>query len=205
MEYISITIICIIIPYLIGSINTSIILSHILKKGDIRAKGSGNAGTTNTMRTIGKRAAACVLLGDMIKGVVSVLVARWLFPGDAQLLAAISVVIGHIFPIYFRFRGGKGVATALASVATLYHGWIYAVILLVIAIPLIIFTKYMSLSVLVAVIAYPILIFTFERGNNAYLVFSLIILLIIYFTHRENIARLISGKENKLSWGGKHE
>lgn len=202
-----ILIISVIVAYLIGSINTSIIVSHILKKGDIRSKGSGNAGTTNTMRTIGKRAAVCVLIGDILKGILAVLLVHW-FSHDASiatLLAAFSVIIGHIFPFYFGFKGGKGVATALAVVAALHNGWIIALILLAIAIPLIIFTKYMSLSVLITILVYPILVIIFEPGNMPYLTFSILLMLLIYFTHRENIVRLIKGKENKLSWGCKSE
>lgn len=208
LDSIFIIIICVVVAYLIGSINTSIIVSHILKTGDIRSKGSGNAGTTNTMRTIGKRAAAFVLMGDMLKGILAVLIARWFTNSDASiatLLAALSVIIGHIYPLYFGFKGGKGVATALATVAMLQHGWIIAIIILAVAIPLIIITRYMSLSVLITITTYPIIVFIFEKGDVYYFIFSILLLILIYITHRKNIVRLIKGEENKLSWGGKHE
>ena len=189
----------ILVGYLIGSINLSILLSR--KKGkDIREQGSGNAGATNTLRTMGKKTAAIVLLFDILKGVVVVLLAK-LMSGLAQdpnlfiQLAAIAVIVGHNFPIYYGFKGGKGVATSLGVITVINP--LSAVICLLFAIVLMVITKMVSLSVMLAAVLFPILIIFFAPN---YFIFALVIVLLLIYRHRANIKRIVSGNENKISF-----
>ena len=179
--------------------NFFIVLSR--KKGkDIREQGSGNAGATNTLRTMGKKTAAIVLLFDILKGVVVVLLAK-LMSGLAQdpnlfiQLAAIAVIIGHNFPIYYGFKGGKGVATSLGVITVINP--LSAVICLLFAIVLMVITKMVSLSVMLAAVLFPILIIFFAPN---YFIFSLVIVLLLIYRHRANIKRIVSGNENKISF-----
>lgn len=189
----------ILVGYLIGSINLSIVLSR--KKGkDIREQGSGNAGATNTLRAMGKKTAAIVLLFDILKGVVVVLLAK-LMSGLAQdpnlfiQLAAIAVIVGHNFPIYYGFKGGKGVATSLGVITVINP--LSAVICLLFAIVLMVITKMVSLSVMLAAVLFPILIIFFAPN---YFIFALVIALLLIYRHRANIKRIVSGNENKISF-----
>ena len=189
----------ILVGYLIGSINLSIVLSR--KKGkDIREQGSGNAGATNTLRTMGKKIAAIVLLFDILKGVVVVLFAKLIssLVQDPNLfiqLAAIGVILGHNFPIYYGFRGGKGVATSLGVITVINP--LSGAICLVFAIVVMAITKMVSLGVLLAAILYPILILFFAPN---YFIFALVIVLLLIYRHRANIKRIVSGNENKISF-----
>lgn len=189
----------ILVGYLIGSINLSIVLSR--KKGkDIREQGSGNAGATNTLRTMGKKTAAIVLLFDILKGVVVVLLAK-LMSGLAQdpnlfiQLAAIAVIVGHNFPIYYGFKGGKGVATSLGVITVINP--LSGIICLLFAIVLMVITKMVSLSVMLAAVLFPILIIFFAPN---YFIFALVIVLLLIYRHRANIKRIVSGNENKISF-----
>ena len=199
-----------IIAYLIGSINFSIIISKKMAGFDVREKGSGNAGTTNMLRSVGKRAAGLTLLCDILKGVVAILIA--ILAGaiiknmDKALLvqlAAIAVVLGHTFPIFFQFKGGKGVATSLGVL--LMVNWQIGLICLVFAIALIVLTRMVSLGSIGAAILYPVLVmfihtnYTVSEGSG-YLIFSIVLAVLVAFNHRTNIKRLLEGKENKISF-----
>ena len=195
-------ILSVVIAYLIGSLNASILYSKITGSEDIRTKGSGNAGMTNMLRNHGKKSAAIVFLGDALKGILAVILVRLYTDNTAWMCtAAFFVVIGHIHPVFFGFKGGKGVATAVCSAASLPHGWICGLILIGIFLPLVYFTKIVSISVLIATATYPIWVFVFNNGDTANFVYSFIIVATLFFTHRANIVRLIQGKENKF--GGK--
>lgn len=197
-----------IIAYLLGSISFSIIFSKKMAGIDIREKGSGNAGSTNVLRSVGKKAAALTLLCDCLKGVVAVLIgllAGHLVKGtDISLLvqlAGIFVVIGHTFPIFFNFKGGKGVATSLGVLLTI--NWQIGLICLVFALLIMALTKFVSLGSVAAAVLFPVLtIFIttnyITKGN--YVLFGIILAAFVVFNHRENIKRLLSGKENKLSF-----
>ena len=199
-----------IIAYLIGSINFSIIISKKMAGFDVREKGSGNAGTTNMLRSVGKRAAALTLVCDILKGVVAVIVA--ILAGlliknlDKSLLvqlAGIAVVIGHTFPVFFGFKGGKGVATSLGVL--LIVNWKIGLICLVFAIVLIALTRMVSVGSVGAAILYPVLVlfigtnFTVSEGSG-YIAFSILLALLVAFNHRSNIKRILAGKENKISF-----
>lgn len=189
-----------ILAYLIGSISFSVIISKKVAGFDVREKGSNNAGATNVLRTVGKKAGALTLLCDLLKGVVALLIAilvsKIAKDTDSALImqiAGIAVVLGHIFPIFFGFKGGKGVATTLGVL--LVVNWQIALIVLIFAIVVIAVTKMVSLGSISAAILLPILAL-FLQSN--YLIFSLILALIVIYNHRANIKRIAEGKENKL-------
>ena len=208
MSFITLCVICAMIGYLIGSVNSSILVGKILRQKDIRTQGSGNAGATNVLRFMGRRAAASVLICDMLKGIISVLITWWMKSlfnvetfFDPALIAGIATVVGHLFPIYFKFKGGKGVATSLAL--GLIIDWRVGLIVLAIAIPIIIFLRMVSLAALMGALSYPILTFLFNRDNPEMIVYSIFICVVLYWTHRTNLKRLLTGTENKISWKGR--
>lgn len=197
-----------VIAYAIGSISFSVIFSKKFGGFDVRQKGSGNAGSTNVLRTVGKKAAILTLICDILKGVVAILIA--LLIGsivkdvDKALLvqiAAIAVVIGHTFPIFFGFKGGKGVATSLGIL--LMINWQIGLICLVFALLIMILTRMVSAGSVLAAILFPVLTLFIGKeyfivpGN--YLIFSIIMALIVMFNHRSNIKRILNGTENKIS------
>lgn len=206
----TIYIIIAIIAYAIGSINFSVIFSRKFAGFDIREKGSGNAGSTNMLRNVGKKAAAITLVCDILKGLVAILIAyligRFNENIDGALLvqiAALCVVIGHTFPIFFEFRGGKGVATSLGVL--LLINWQIGLICLIFALVIMVTTRMVSAGSVTAAILYPILVLCgvgkeyFLVGGN-YLIFSILLALIVIFNHRANIKRILSGEENKLQF-----
>ena len=196
------------VAYLVGSVNFSVIISKKMAGFDVREKGSGNAGTTNMLRTVGKKAAAITLILDILKGVVAIFIAKligniWQDLNGALLvqIAAILVVIGHTFPVFFKFKGGKGVATSLGVLLTL--NWQIGLICLVFALVLMVLTRMVSLGSISAAILYPVLsIFITQNylvpGN--YVLSSIILAVIVVFNHRENVKRLMSGTENRISF-----
>lgn len=193
-----------IISYLIGSVNSSILISRIVTGKDIRESGSGNAGATNMLRTMGKKYAVITLVIDILKGVIAVLLSRLAISLGAyemsEYIAAVSVVLGHNFPVFFGFRGGKGVATSLGVVLLL--DWRIGVCVLVIAITVMAMSGYVSLgSVLSAVLfmAAQIAVMLMVEGFDLVRFICVLILgLLLIVRHRANIIRLINGTENKL-------
>ena len=198
------------VAYLLGSISFSVIISKKMAGFDVREKGSGNAGATNMLRSVGKQAAILTLIGDALKGVIAVLFAILVGAiaknADKALLvqiAGIFVVIGHTFPIFFGFKGGKGVATSLGVVLT--TNWKIGLICLVFALVLMILTRIVSMGSVGAAILFPVLVlfmntnFTVTEGSS-YLVYSIILAVIVIFNHRSNIKRILNGTENKLSF-----
>ena len=196
--------------YLIGSINFSIIISKKMAGFDVREKGSGNAGATNMLRSVGKKAAALTLLGDALKGVAAILFAVIVGAiaqnSDKALLvqiAGILVVIGHTFPIFFGFKGGKGVATSLGVL--LMTNWKIGLICLVFAIVLMALTKMVSMGSVGAAILFPVLVLFINTNyivseGSGYLIYSIILAALVAFNHRSNIQRILNGTENKLSF-----
>lgn len=202
-----------VIAYLIGSINFSIILSKRMAGFDIREKGSGNAGTTNMLRAVGKKAAVITLICDILKGVVSILIAvlagkivKNLDNALLVQLAGIFVIIGHTFPIFFKFKGGKGIATSLGVL--LMINWQIGLICLIFALVLMALTKMVSVGSIAAAILFPILVAFIDQNyivptsnsNWSYLVFSIIVALLVIFNHRANVQRILNGTENRLSF-----
>lgn len=197
-----------ILSYLIGSINFSIIISKKVAGFDVRKKGSGNAGTTNMLRTVGKKAALITLVCDILKGVISILLALLIGKIAKEAnnsilvqIAGILVIIGHTFPIFFKFKGGKGVATAVGVLLT--TNWQIGLICLIFGLVLIALTRMVSLGSITAAILFPILVLFIKTNyivEGNYFIYSLIIAVMVVFNHRENVKRLLSGTENKLSF-----
>lgn len=197
-----------IIAYAIGSINFSVILSKKMAGFDVREKGSGNAGTTNMLRSVGKKAAAITLICDILKGVVSILIAILIgniFQGLNRALlvqiAGLAVVIGHTFPVFFKFKGGKGVATALGII--LLTNWQIGLICLIFGIFLIATTRMVSLGSIMAAILFPILTIFIHNNyivDGNYIIFGILLGAFVTFNHRANLKRLLNGTENKISF-----
>ncbi|MEI3392226.1 MAG: glycerol-3-phosphate 1-O-acyltransferase PlsY [Clostridia bacterium] len=200
-----------IIAYAIGSINFSVLISKKMAGFDVREKGSGNAGTTNMLRSVGKKAAVITLLCDILKGVVSIGIA--LIAGnivknvDKAVLvqiAGILVVVGHTFPIFFEFKGGKGVATSLGVIMMI--NWKIGLICLVFALVIMAFSRMVSMGSVGAAILFPVLTlfintnFIVEASGMKYFIFSVILAVMVIFNHRANIKRIANGTENKLSF-----
>ena len=193
-----------IVAYFLGSISFSVIFSRKFAGFDVREKGSKNAGTTNVLRTVGTKVAALTLICDVLKGVLAITVAIiaskiWtdIDANCLKYLAGFFAILGHTFPIFFEFRGGKGVATALGVLITL--NWKIGLICLIFAVIIIAFTKMVSVGSLLAAVLYPIL--TIFMGDVKFLpvLISILIALLVIFNHRENLKRIKDGTENKIS------
>ena len=206
-------IVCLVIGYGFGLFQTGYFYGK--RNGiDIRKYGSGNAGTTNMLRSVGKKAAAITLICDILKGVISIVIA--IIVGniaknlDRELLlqiAGIAVVLGHTFPIFFGFKGGKGVATSLGVL--LISNWQIGLICLVFAVVLMALTRMVSLGSCAAAVLFPVLtlfinqhytVLTDGKSGRVYFVYSVILAIIVLYNHRSNIKRILNGTENKLSF-----
>ncbi len=215
---------CMVIPYLLGSFNFGLIISRRKYHDDIRIHGSGNAGTTNMLRTYGPKAAALTLVGDMLKAALAVILGYLLVNNQAvayneagrfigvfgdkpgAAVAGLFVVVGHMFPCFFRFRGGKGVATT-GMVILLLNPIVFLILFGIFAI-IVLCTKYVSLASVMGVCLYPVLMSAFELRNNGSptaTLLSVVITVLVVFMHRENLKRLKEGKESKLSLGKKKD
>ncbi|MDO4793956.1 MAG: glycerol-3-phosphate 1-O-acyltransferase PlsY [Filifactor alocis] len=185
----------IIIAYLVGNISPSYLLAKRRKNIDIRTVGSGNAGTTNTLRYMGKKAAVIVLLVDALKGAAASYMGYRLGGIEIGYLCALAVIVGHVFPALLKFKGGKGVATSIGSIVVLAP---YLVLIaLIIALLVIWKTRYVSLGAMTGVFLYTVLmIATGARGIP--LAAAILLSVFIAFTHRSNIVRLKNKTERKL-------
>ncbi len=195
--------IILVVAYLLGSINTSIIVSKILIGDDIRNHGSGNAGATNTLRTVGKKGAVLVVLGDVLKAVIAIMLAKFIArdSSTATYIAGIGAVLGHNFPLYFKFRGGKGII--VSTVAILFADPILGLITAIIAILIMAISKYVSLGSISGAVLFVVLALIFRNTNPDFVVFATMLALLAIYMHRSNIARLLAGQENKLNFGKK--
>lgn len=191
--------------YLLGSIPFGLLLSRLAGLGDVRSIGSGNIGATNVLRTGRKDVAAATLLLDAGKGFAAVLLAAQFGPGTAAL-AAIGSLVGHCYPIWLRFKGGKGVATFLGVVLAL--SWPHALLFAVVWLGMAFAMRYSSLAALVATVCVPLAAFLFPEGSflGAFAIgeVTAIMVLLIWWKHRANIARLLKGEESKIG-GSKAE
>ena len=199
-----------VIAYAIGSINFSVILSKKIAGFDVRERGSGNAGTTNMLRSVGKGPAILTLILDILKGVVAILIAKFIVGNIASeantailvQLAGFFAVVGHTFPIFFGFKGGKGVATSLGVLLVMNP--LIGGICLVFALVVMALTRMVSLGSIMAAILFPVLtIFINDNyivdGYN-YIIFGIAMAALVIFNHRSNIKRLYNGNENRLSF-----
>ncbi|MCM1114767.1 MAG: glycerol-3-phosphate 1-O-acyltransferase PlsY [Clostridium sp.] len=218
VAYISIAI----ISYLLGSLNFGVILSNKLKNDDVRNHGSGNAGTTNMLRNYGKKIAVLTIIGDMLKvaiaiGIAYLIIGRTpmllnengeitatLYSIDTNMLiksfAGFFCVLGHIFPCFFGFKGGKGVATAGGMVFIV--DWRIALILLAVFIVVVAVTRYVSLGSIIMAVLYPVLLFLFHKSLVLSAI-ALVFTLVVVIAHRENVKKLIHHTENKVDFKSK--
>jgi glycerol-3-phosphate acyltransferase PlsY len=186
-----------VLGYLLGSIPFGLILTRCAGTPDIRSIGSGNIGATNVLRTGSKALAAATLIGDALKGTAAVLAARYAFGPDAALVAAAGALLGHIFPVWIRFKGGKGVATYIGLLIGL--AWPAALAFCLIWLAVAALTRYSSLAGLVASAVMPPVLWFMDDRRTATLFVLLTTLL--WVMHRANIARILAGTERKLGRG----
>lgn len=192
--------IIVVVSYLLGSLNSSIIVSRLIMGVDVRKYGSGNAGLTNSFRTMGAKKTAIVLVGDILKGVIAVLIGLY-FGGDlGKLIGGVCVMLGHIFPLYFRFKGGKGVLTGGAFLI-MFDWRIFTIAMTVFLIGVFI-TKWISFGSIVGAISFPISMHIFYH-NVLFTGIALCIGGAIIYMHRSNIGRIIRGEESKFSFKNK--
>jgi acyl phosphate:glycerol-3-phosphate acyltransferase len=194
----------VLVAYLIGSIPTAVWYGRIFHGIDIRQHGSGNSGATNSLRIMGKRAGIFVLLIDVLKGFLAIKFASILSQNtDNQPVELISVllggavVVGHIFPVFAQFKGGKGVATALGVILAVNPLMALGSIILFILI--VFLTRYVSLGSMLGGLSFPILMLIFQNKNPIYIYFGFGLAILLMITHRENIKKLLSGTENKFN------
>jgi glycerol-3-phosphate acyltransferase PlsY len=202
---IALIIVAVLIAYILGSIPTSVWIGKAFHGVDVREHGSGNAGATNVIRVLGWKTGVPVLILDMVKGSTSALLPLFLdlaAPGSAsminlEILTGLTAIIGHMFPVFAGFRGGKGVATA-AGVVVALHPVVSMVCLGIFALVFIL-TGIVSISSITAGIAFPVVLFVFfDTPSLIFRIFSVIIAVALIITHRKNIKRLIRGEEPKL-------
>jgi len=187
----------IVIGYLFGSISFSLVIGKIFEHKDVREYGSGNAGTTNALRVLGKKAAFFVLLGDILKCLVSVLIGGWLLPGIGAWIGGLCCMVGHVFPVFFKFRGGKAVAAGIAMMVFVCPPAGFsalAVLAVIFAI-----TRIVSVSSLSAFLVFPLFIWLFTK-EPLYVIIAAVMFVFVLILHRANIGRLIRGEEKKISF-----
>ena len=190
-----------VIGYLFGNVSSGILIAKLYGIRDIRKQGSGNAGTTNVLRTLGWVPSVLTLVGDCLKGLIAALIGKWLGGDIGMLVGGTMAIIGHDFPAFFGFKGGKGIATSWGLIFAV-NPWI-ALILLALVLCIVGFSRYMSVGSLSAAVLYPILTAIFQRGSEHYLAFVLFAVfasLLTIFCHRANIARLFRHEENRLDF-----
>lgn len=206
----------VLVSYLLGSLNFSIIFSKGVVKKDIRESGSGNAGATNMLRTYGKKFALLTMIGDIIKVAIAIIIAFLIFGSPVKYLfasptdptelqqimfykqfAGFFCVIGHIFPVFFKFKGGKGVAACTGMVIMV--DWRIALILFVIFVIIVAISKWISLGSITIAVLYPVLLYAFYKNIIVTLI-ALIFAVMVVVAHRQNIKRILNKTENKISF-----
>lgn len=187
------------IPYLLGSINTAIIVSRVMYNDDIRKYGSGNAGFTNVMRTYGKKAAIITFVGDLLKTMIAIMIGWCVFGYLTAYIAGFACFIGHIFPVFYHFRGGKGILCMTAILFML--DWRIFLILLTLFIAIVLVTKYISAGSVICAMTYPLLL---NRMNNTGLrmieFIAMGIGIIVVVKHWQNMKRIFNGTESKFEF-----
>jgi glycerol-3-phosphate acyltransferase PlsY len=185
--------------YLLGSIPFGLVLTRLAGTADLRTVGSGNIGATNVLRTGRKGLAAATLIGDALKGTVAVLIMDWLWGRDFALVAGLGAFLGHLFPVWLGFRGGKGVATYLGitiGVAAISASWLPPLVFAGLWLAVAALTRYSSLAALTACAATPAVLWI--AGNHRETQLFALLTVLIFIVHRANIARLINGTEGRI-------
>lgn len=191
----------ILISYLLGNFQTSYLLGKIFMKSDIREFGSGNAGTTNALRVYGKKFAIATLLLDAVKGSIAVVIGVYLLGDIGGYIGGLSVVCGHNWPVFLKFKGGKGIATTIGVALTISP--LLTAICIILGIAIIAKTKYVSLGTMTAIVIWPFISYLFMilnlvELNYRLLLFSMLLAIIAIYKHKTNIKRLLKGEESKL-------
>ena len=182
--------------YLLGSISAAIIVCKTLGLSDPRTGGSGNPGTTNVMRLYGKKAAFLTLVGDIFKGIIPVLLAKVIVNSEFIIaICGLAAFLGHIFPIYFKFEGGKGVATLIGILFATH--WLLGISYIITWILTALIFRYSSLAALIAALPIPIYSYFIEH-NNQYAISFAVIAIILFWRHKPNIYNILNGKEDKI-------
>ncbi|MGN1075071.1 MAG: glycerol-3-phosphate 1-O-acyltransferase PlsY [Eubacteriales bacterium] len=183
--------------YLLGSVNSAVIVSRAFMKKDLRTMGSGNAGTTNALRVMGTGPAAFVFLGDILKGIAAALIGSWMGK-DGEMIAAFFVILGHAYPVFFGFRGGKGILTTAAVL--LIFDWRIFLVVLYIFIVVVALSHIVSLGSVTAAALMPVLMLIFHPSPWWYTVVAVVLCGGIILLHRKNIVRLVQGTESRSSF-----
>ena len=192
-------ILTILIGYLLGSVSTGVVLSKAFAKTDIRSQGSGNAGTTNMLRILGRKMALFTFLGDMLKGIIAVFIGKALVGGDlGGVLGVTGAVLGHYYPLYFGFKGGKGIATSFGSLLFVFP--VQALLAFSVFLILVALTHYVSVGSIAAAFTLPLLIILTHPENVPVCVITACIGVSVIWRHRANIKRLLSHSESKLDF-----
>lgn len=201
----------IVVSYLLGSINFSLMAAYFKDGKDLRNYGSGNAGATNLLRNYGWKLCIVGFLGDALKGIFAVEISRIILRlmieeplvselfGKFKYVFAAAAVIGHIYPIYFKFRGGKGVATAL--LLGFYLDWRVGSVILLVCFPILLYTRYVSLAVLIGLSIYPLCTYLASGENRYSVLFAFGLFFLMTFKHLSNLKRILNNSENKVSFG----
>lgn len=186
-----------VIGYLLGSISSGVLLSRALGHEDIRTKGSGNSGATNMLRVMGKKMAALTFIGDMLKGIVAVLIGAALTGSKGgEMLGAVGAVLGHNFPLYFGFKGGKGIATSFGCLLLVYPAQVLAAFAVFLA--LVGLTRYVSVGSIGAAVTMPIFVISTTPKDPVVWGCALFLGLLAIWRHKANIKRLLAGTESKI-------
>ena len=188
-------VLAVVIAYLLGSISPSTLLAKA-QGVDIKKEGSGNAGATNTLRVLGKKAAIITLLIDIGKGVLAVSIAFWLSGQDAAYVSAVAALLGHVWPVYYKFKGGKGVAVAFGTV--LRMDWRIALLMAALLVLVVLITKIVSIGSITVCVAFPITCWFMHREMVPV---AVVMAVIIIWKHKDNIKRLIDHDENEVDIG----
>lgn len=184
-----------ILGYLLGSLNSSLLVGKAYGI-DVRNHGSGNAGATNTLRTLGKKAAVFVILGDALKGVLACTIGSLILGYDGLMVAGIGSIVGHNWPLYFKFKGGKGVLTSFA--VALMIDWKVALVLFAIFVILVAIFRYISLGSIISASIFPIAAYIHKGEDKLYIAIAVIFAALIVLRHRSNIKRIVQGTESKF-------
>lgn len=188
------------IGYLLGNFQTGLVVGWASRKIDLRKHGSGSTGATNALRTLGLASALITFLGDLAKGMLASAIGLALAGEAGQLAASLCVVLGHVWPVFFRFHGGKGVSTSVGALILVAP--VPVACCMIVSIALMALTRYVSLGNIVGEVCFAVyaLISGLRQGHVAFAVISALVVAVVVFSHRANIARLLAGKESRLSF-----
>ena len=194
LKYLLIAVIC----YFLGNISTGLLIGKLTAQIDIRQHGSGNAGTTTVMRTLGWVPSLLTLAGDVLKAVLAVVIGRAIAGEIGWIVGAVAVLLGHNWPVLFGFKGGKGMACSLGIILATEP--LFALTVLAVQVLVLVITRYMSVASLTTSVLYPVLVICFHASDTPYVVFSILAACLAIFCHRSNISRLIHHTENRLDF-----